>query len=457
MARKITSFRVGRVAAYLRGRAWYLCYYEDGRRRRPRVGPDKQAARQLAAQTNAQLELSAPAPLSFEPISCDELRERWLHYHEHVLCSAVATVRRYGTASTYLVKFTNNGQSAKLASHFRPAHAEAFVAYLRGLEVPPNGHPHARKRPLKDKGIKYILEVCRSLFNYAAKRRHLPPYADNPFTAIEIDRIPVEDAKPFVGFDEDQEERFLEACDDWQFPVFLTLLLTGVRPGELTHALLPDDLDLRDGWLMICNKPALGWQVKTRNERRIPLAPESVEVLRVLVGERSTGPVFLRRRFLTGDTTLLAGQSSRRLEAELRRRIAEQVSETGETPSRQDVERRARTVWSDMGAIKTDRIRTEFMRLTKRVGLPDVTAPKTLRHMFATLLQDANVDPLIRNQLMGHAASGTGTAGGGLGMTGVYTHTRPETLRRQLEDALRNRPAVRVARRWLASRVRADA
>ena len=33
-------------------------------------------------------------------------------------------------------------------------------------------------------------------------------------------------------------------------PLFLLLLLTGVRPGELTHLLLPDDLDLAEGWLM---------------------------------------------------------------------------------------------------------------------------------------------------------------------------------------------------------------
>ncbi|SFI23293.1 hypothetical protein [Planctomicrobium piriforme] len=36
----------------------------------------------------------------------------------------------------------------------------------------------------------------------------------------------------------------MEACDHRQFPVFLTLMLTGLRPGELTHLLLPDDLDL---------------------------------------------------------------------------------------------------------------------------------------------------------------------------------------------------------------------
>jgi integrase len=93
MARKPGSFRVGRVQAYLRGRIWYLSYHENGRRNRPRVGPDREVARQHAAQTNAQLELGAPGVLSFEPLAIPELRDRWLRHHEQVLRSSVATLQ----------------------------------------------------------------------------------------------------------------------------------------------------------------------------------------------------------------------------------------------------------------------------------------------------------------------------------------------------------------------------
>ena len=450
MARKIPSFRVGKVAVYLRGKVWYLCYHESGQRRRPRVGHDRELARQLAAQTNAQLEVHTPTALSFEPISIAELRERWLHYHEHVLRSSVATVQRYRTASAHLLNFTSQAQPISQAAHFRAAHAEVFGAHLRRIKVAPNGHLHARKRPLRDKGVKYILEVCRALFNYAARRRHLPPYAENPFSMIEIDRIPVDDARPYVGLDRDQERRLMESCDDWQFPIFLTLLLTGVRTGELRHLLLPDDLDLDEGWLRILNKPELGWKVKTRNERTIPLLPELVGVLRIAIKGRSTGPVFLRRRSCVEEGSLSAVMTAGQLCKELARRAGQSEADAERAPTREEVQRLARKLWCEAGAVKTDQIRTEFMRLTRQIALPHVTAPKTLRHMFATALQDANVDPLIRNQLMGHAPAGTGTPGGGLAMTGVYTHSRPETVRRQLEEALRCCPAVAVARQWLA-------
>ncbi|MCA1693962.1 MAG: hypothetical protein LC749_04080, partial [Actinobacteria bacterium] len=272
MSKQSNSFRVGKVRAYLRGDVWYLCYHEEGRRRRPRVGPDREAARQLAAQTNAQLEVGGLAALSFEPVAIPDLRRRWLEHHEQVLRSSVQTINRYRTATDHLLRFLER-HPVRLASNFRSAHAEELVRYLRALRVSPNGHAHTAKRPLMDKGLCYVLECCRALFHFAARRRHLPPYAENPFTTLEIGRIPVEESRPITLFSHEQERAFLGACDDWQFPLFLTLMLTGLRPGELCHLLLPDDLVLDAGLLRVRNKPKLGWQVKTRNERDIPLVP----------------------------------------------------------------------------------------------------------------------------------------------------------------------------------------
>ncbi|MBN9521628.1 hypothetical protein J0H58_24435 [bacterium] len=65
---RFPSFRVGKVTGYRRGRVWYLCCFEYGKRLRPRVGPDRDAARQLAAQVNGQIETGAPPALSFDPV-----------------------------------------------------------------------------------------------------------------------------------------------------------------------------------------------------------------------------------------------------------------------------------------------------------------------------------------------------------------------------------------------------
>jgi hypothetical protein len=269
MASKCASFRVGKVQAFLRGRVWRLCYHDNGRRHRPRVGPDRNAARQLAAQVNAQLEVGAPAALSFQPISIPELRESWLGHHEEALRCSVRTVNRYRTATDHLLRCLET-RPVRRASQFHVGHAAAFVCYLRALRVSPNGHANTAKRPLLDKGLRYVLECCRALFNFAAKRRHLSPYTENPFRALEIDRIPTQEARPIELITPDQLRAFLSASDEWQFPLFLTLMLTGLRPGELTHLLLPDDLDLTEGLLRVRNKPHLSWQIKMRNLKGHP-------------------------------------------------------------------------------------------------------------------------------------------------------------------------------------------
>jgi integrase len=85
-----------------------------------------------------------------------------------------------------------------------------------------------------------------------------------------------------------------------------------------------------------------------------------------------------------------------------------------------------------------DAVRNSFKRIMRGIGHPEATCPKSWRHSFATLLQDANVDPLIRQITLGHKA----TTGVGLGMTANYTHTRPETQRQQVEAALRRWPTT---------------
>lgn len=443
------SFRVGRVRVFLRGRVWYLQYHEHGKRRRPRAGSDRSAARQLAAQINGQLEMGAPSALSFEPVTIETLRERWLRQHDEVKRSSVQTICRYRTATQHFLRFAQHERAIRFASHFQAHHAEDFVRYLRTIRVAP-GHPKAKKRPLMDKGVVYILECCRAMFGYAGKHRHLSPYAENPFTTLDIDAIPVEEQRPLVLFQPEQERAFLNACDDWQFPMFLTLMLTGIRSGELTHLLLPDDLDLVRGSLFVRNKKALGWQVKTRNEREIPLVPILVEVLGHLIGDRREGLVF-RQRAIARVNSQIGGMAKVDLERHLAHRVGEAEQQSGAALSRAERMRQARIFWRDMGAVREDGVRLEFMRVTKGIGLSQATEPKALRHLFATCLQDANVDPLVRNELMGHSPGKNGKSTI-IGMTAVYTHTRPETKRRQLEEAMRNRPAIQVAENWLGRR-----
>jgi len=444
------EFRIGRVKGSVRGRVWYLCYYEQGRRRRPRVGPSRDQAWQLAAQINGQLEVGVPAALSFEPLSIAELRDRWLSHHEHVRRSSLQTVNRYRTATTHLLRFLQQNP-VRLASHFRVSQAEEFVRYLRNLRVSPNGHANSAKRPLLDKGIQFILEVCRSLFVFAAKRRHLPPYSENPFSALELGRLPIEHRRPIVVPTSSQAAQVLQAANDWEFPILLTLALTGLRPGELVHLLI-EDFDPEERLLHVRNRPHLGWQGKTRMDPTVPLLACHATALRTMLGGRTRGTLFVRPQF-PADLLPAWTESATLALQELQRRVADRESNVGVALARDQQAALSKRLWLELGSVKTDQVRKPLLRLSRSTKVNELATPKTFRHLFATTLQEGRVDPLIRNELLGHIPEDGPRCGAGLGMTANYTHTRLDTKREQLEVAFDGNALIKL----VAERLDADA
>ena len=421
--------RVGRVSYYLHHGGWWLYYRESGQVVRRRVAETRADAERIAAQVNGQLACDLPTPYSFEPVTVPELRSRFLAFHENVLRSSVATITRYEAATQHLVDF--------VAAHAPdlPAHqlqVDQFAAFLRNREVSPNGRKNTPRRRLLDSGVWFILEVCRSLYGYAQRMRHLPPYGANPFTSLRLDRMQISDAKAVFVFTAETELQFLQAADTWAFPIHATLAKTGMRPGELAHLLI-EDLDLEQGWLHVRNKVELGWRIKTGVERRIPLVAELIQLLRMVVGPRTAGPVFLQKRFWAGAVAIPTCDRAG-LAHLLEQRIQDAEQRQAGPLARVDKLRLARSAWRNAGALNGDDIRNSFIRIAQYAGLSAATCPKSWRHTFATLLQDANVDPLIRQLTLGHKPTNLSE---GLGMTGRYSHSRPETQKSSIDRALR--------------------
>lgn len=431
-----TRFRVGRVSIYFHHGGWWLYYRDGGKQIRRQIAKTLAEAEQVAAQVNAHLTAGAPTLLAFTAISVLELRQKFLEYHEHVLNSSVATVRRYRAATQHLENFALGELRTPQLHEIK---ADRFASYLRSVQIAPNGHAHTTKRRLRHKGVQFILETCRAMYAFAGKQRHLPPYVGNPFAELPLDKLKIEDVKPIFVFDAAVELAFFQAACVWAFPIHFTLAKTGLRVGELVHLLI-EDLDLADGWLHVRNKIGLGWRVKTGRERVVPLLPEVVAVLLRVIGARVAGPVFLRQRFNGGIRPPLIGNCR-----ELEKVVEARQLAASNTPSRAAALQCARTVWRDAGALKGDRVRTSFIQIMRALGRQDATCPKSWRHTFSTLLQDANVDPLIRQLTLGHSPTSTN----GLGVTASYTHTRPETHKAQIEHALRLWPtSLEFASQW---------
>ncbi len=458
--------RIGRVSIFQHHGSYYT-YHRCGRKPiRKLVGASSAAAECQASLLNARL-VAEQAGLNVEElaqligvgsrrtdttgcnlsepgVSVPELRRLFLDHHEHVLKSATSTVSRYSAATAYLERYVkreriNNAADIDVAE---------FITYLRTFDVTPNGHPHTAHRRLMDKGVRYVLESCRSMYRFGFRLRHLPRQIPNPFEDAGIGALKIRDAKPVFVFSAEQELQFFRQCDFWSFAVHFTLAKTGLRPGELTHLLI-EDLDLDQGWLWVRRKPELGWTPKTNAERRVPLVPEVIELLRHIIRGRRTGPVFLRSQFRPPRTPSLIGDRAALARA-VSLRLAHARQQLGRDLTRPEESKVFRGVWREAGAVNVNRIRILFIRVARSAGLA-ATCPKSWRHTFATLLQDGEVDPLIRQETLGHRTALRHHSA--LGMTGVYTHTRPETLRRQILRALCLRPqALALVQELLLSR-----
>jgi integrase len=225
---EVSRKAVGRVSVYEHHGGWWLYYRQNGKSVRRLVGGSASQADCEASLINARLTaraagfapdtLSALEQLGLKAASgsgavtgaetpsspVPQLREAFLAHHQNVLHSSLATVARYRTATLYLETFANRqGVSDPLKID-----VSNFIGYLRLIEVSPNGHAKSAKRRLRDKGVLYVLETCRSLYHFGMRKGLLPRQAANPFTELRLGGIRIRDAKPVFVFNEAQELAF---------------------------------------------------------------------------------------------------------------------------------------------------------------------------------------------------------------------------------------------------------
>ena len=274
--------------------------------------------------------------------------------------------------------------------------------------------------------------ACRTAFNWACKRRYLPPYAENPFSVLPIDRM-FKKTKTEVRLLTPNEQRsFFETCDEWQMPIFVVLATYGLRVGELTH-LLVSDVRLEDGVFAVRSKPEMFWQVKTERERLLPLPQEMLSILSHLIGDRKEGFLFVNKPFFLGKKEPVATFDSPRAISASLQELAEEAQHVEDQGPRA-IKRRVSDYLRKLGQIPEKRVRQEFMKITEKIGCPDVTRVHSLRHLFSTRAQENGVNPLLVQDILGHTT---------LGMTSTYTHFGMEALRTAMTKRIRDDSVLR--------------
>lgn len=302
--RDIKVERVGKVTIYKRGLAHYLYFRENGKSVRRPVEGNLAAARATAHKVAASLQEGRPSPLGFARIAPDELVTAFIEYTRDVQGLALRSRDRYRAALEHFKDFAaeKNIKGIDLVTH---GNVEDFVKWLRQQTRARNGMANGKQGSFKLGGIQFILSTCRTAFNWAAKRRHLPPYSENPFAAFPIDKLKDRSETTAAGqiFSPEEQKLFFESCSAWQYSVFMTLATYGLRVGELTHLLI-EDVDFDAGAVLIRSKPDLFWHVKTGRERVLPIFPEIKSLFEKSIHGRKAGFVFINEDFASGETKM---------------------------------------------------------------------------------------------------------------------------------------------------------
>ena len=216
----------------------------------------------------------------------------------------------------------------------------------------------------------------------------------------------------------------------------------GLRPsgGELTH-LLVSDVNFEEGVFHIRSKPEMFWNVKTRDERALPILPEIKEMLLRCVDGRKEGFIFLNRESVEGKQREMERFVSAQAFSNHLRDMADQARTEGAL-NEKEVMRKMLPFLRGMGQIPEKRIRQEFMKLTKKIGRPDLTKAHSLRHLFSTRAQEQGMNPILVQSILGHAS---------LDMTQRYTHFGMEAKRQAVSRMLKADPVLSVVVRKSAS------
>lgn len=279
------------------------------------------------------------------------------------------------------------------------------------------------------RGQRYVLDTVRAMFHWAADAERgnlLPAGFANPFRRSNSadDRgcaqgIFQPDITTEMAVD------LLSLCDAFQLPIFATLVMHGLRPGELGWIF---GEDMSDGWIHVVGHSELSYKTKGRRDKQFPM----LDCLRMVWPHevRLTGQGLLFHRRMGGKLPSLISASKQALAERF------QLDGRGNSIHSAAQRRRARdSVLDDAGQLTYDHIRAEFSKLAKQLHWPQAATVKDFQHLFATGLENAGVPESYRRFFMGHAP----------GRAAIVTYTHLNKLREHFLRAMDSEFSLLVA------------
>lgn len=329
-----------------RGSVWYIDLRVNGRRIVKKAGKSKNLAQLLLNDYELKAERNQLGFLERKEISLEEFIQQFLTYSQ--ANNRESTTNRYKGAMGVFLRFIKEKTQAKRLSDLTTDIIEQFKVWRKSVPVAKNGgntekvkKEHVRAGA-KSYTVNFEVMTIKTMLNLAVKWKYLE---HNP--AAGIKDLKTDDSKKRRFLTDIECEWLLQACPREDYPIFFTLLNTGMRRAELTN-LEWSDIDFENSIIKIQRK--VTWLPKT-GEREIPMNEE----LKTLLD-----------RFLKRGNYVFASASN--------------------------------------GKMKEDTIRQKLVRIAKTAGIPNLTEVHALRHTFASRLISRGVDLPTVQKLLGHSS-----------------------------------------------------
>lgn len=424
---RVRSFPAGiaapkKVRLYARGDHFILQFWDPGAKRTlsVRVEGDLIDAVAEARKVEARLTNFKTAGRTNRKLDHEQLVDRFLaDLHRRADAGEVAamTVTRYSTALRHYRTFCERAEIRKTFPTATGVNREFRLAFAAMMATKAQCNNDGNRATGVQSGP--VFDALRAMFHWAADPERgglLPDGFRNPFDQAErsirkaaCDLFGEPDITVPMAVD------FLQACDDYQLPLFATLIFYGLRAAEPIYLFREH---LEGTWLKVNCLPDLDYLTKGRRDKRFPLVPP---LDRLLCIDKGKGLLFPRRGVLQKSKAApLYGISLVELAEEYRHRSRA----TSATSAVERLQLREQ-VLHDAGGLNYDRIEHEFQSVAHRLHWPRAATLKDFRHLFSTCLENSGVPEFYRRYFMGQSP----------GKSAIVTYTHLNELEKQFSKA----------------------
>jgi integrase len=319
------------------------------------------------------------------------------------------TFQDYKSRLDPLIEFAETPTNRKrwpYAGDIDRAFVVEFRRWLHERPVTRNGRSAGQPYFMSSGQVLNVMECSRTLLNWAKRTEvnRVPTWFANPFTHDLIGARPQRDPLAPSKLPIEKRIELVRIMDAWQLCVLALSFTMPSRPEELAGLMISDvDFDKHEF--------AFGTRLggddfnKAKMAFRVPFAEELTPLLLYMRGDRTDGPLLLRRTVFEGRrTAAVDAQTKEQIITAYQQALAK--AKRHEVQTEQDRKKLFRKVLRNTGGVNTKDMNREFNALVGELEPGNHIRYYDTRGAVTTDLKNAGVDIIIRRYVTAHSLEG---------------------------------------------------